>query len=62
MKLVTQDRDGLLRVAAEFIMRRHGADAVRLTREFAQRADHIDDLHAAKAWRDIAEAIEQLRS
>jgi hypothetical protein len=62
MKLVTKDRDGLLRVAAEFMMRRHGVDAVRLTREFAQQADNIEDLFAAKAWRDIAEAIEQLRS
>jgi hypothetical protein len=29
-------------------------------REYAELADHLDDLLGAEAWRDIADAVERM--
>jgi hypothetical protein len=47
------------RVAREFIDR-DGSDALPVLREHAEIADGLRDGMAAKAWRDIADAVERL--
>jgi hypothetical protein len=46
-------------VAREFVDR-HGPDALRVLREWAELADGLADALAARAWRDIADAAERL--
>ena len=42
--------------AAREAIDQHGDDAAAILRERAELADHIGDLLAAEAWRDIADA------
>jgi hypothetical protein len=46
--------------AARELIDQHGDDAVAILRERAELADHIGDLLAAEAWRDIADAAERM--
>ena len=46
--------------AARETIDQHGDDPVAILRERAELADHIGDLLAAEAWRDIADAAERL--
>jgi hypothetical protein len=47
------------RAAREFIDR-HGSDAPLILREHAEIGDGLDDRLSAKAWHDIADAVELL--
>ena len=53
------DGDEVERAAREAI-EQFGDGAVEVLRERAEVADHLCDLLAAEAWRDIADAVERL--
>jgi len=59
---MAQDRETAVRLAAEFLIARHGDDAARVARDNADSADAIRDLRTADAWWDIARAIEGLQA
>ena len=47
------------RVAREFVDR-NGYEALQMLRELAAAAEDIHDAISAKAWRDIADAVERM--
>ena len=53
------DADLVERAAREAIDQ-FGDGAVSVLRERAEVADHLSDLRAAEAWRDIADAAERM--
>jgi hypothetical protein len=57
-----QDRETVVRLAAEFLIARYGEDAARVARNNADSADAIRDLLTADAWRDIAHAVDALQA
>ena len=50
------DNGHLVNIVAADMVRRLGADAVRICCENAEGADALGDALSAKAWRDIADA------
>jgi hypothetical protein len=58
-RLSGMDDDGdLVEQAAREAIDQYGDGAVSVLRERAEVADHLGDLLAAEAWRDIADATE----
>ena len=47
--------------SARDLLKRYGADALRIVREYAEIAAKQGDAARAKAWRDVANAIERLQ-
>ena len=56
---MNDDVDEVERAARDAI-EQYGEGAVEVLRERAEVADHIGDLLAAEAWRDIADAAERM--
>ena len=54
------DDDDLVEQAAREAIDQFGDGAVSVLRERAEVADHLSDLPAAEAWRDIADAAERM--
>ena len=55
------DEDGAsVKRAAREAITQHGDNAVSVLRERAEIADHIGDMLAAEAWRDIADAVKRM--
>jgi len=54
------DDDDLVERAAREAIDQFGDGAVSVLRERAEVADHLSDLLAAEAWRDIADAAERM--
>lgn len=52
----------LVERAAREAIDQHGDAAVEVLREYAEVADHLGDELSARAWRDIADAVERLLS
>jgi hypothetical protein len=58
--LMTDDDGKVVEQAAREFVDQYGADAIRVLRERAEVAETLKDELAAKAWRDIAGAAEQI--
>ena len=52
--------DASVEWAAREAIAQYGDNAASILRERAELADHIGDLLAAEAWRDIADAVERI--
>jgi hypothetical protein len=57
---MTDDDGKVVEQAAREFVDQYGADAIRVLRERAEVAETLKDELAAKAWRDIAGAAEQI--